>query len=206
MSVAESRTSLVATAGFILAGGESRRMGCDKALLELRGSPLLFWTSQLLGSVLASPPVVIGPRDRYRGLGLSVVDDDWPGRGPLGGIATALRVSGAVWNLVVACDLPYLTKPWLDFAVVRAQASPADAVLPMNFNRAEPLCAMYHKRCESVIRAALESGTRKVTEGLAQLSVERIEPSQWQAFDADGFLLRNMNSPADYEEAKRRLG
>src|ERR1019366_667279 len=72
-------------AGFILAGGESSRMGRDKALLELGG-------------------------------------------GPLGGIATALRSSSAPWSLVVACDLPYLTKPWLEYVVTRALASHSDAV------------------------------------------------------------------------------
>jgi molybdopterin-guanine dinucleotide biosynthesis protein A len=180
-------------------------MGRDKALLALGSTPLILRTSDLVDSVVKNPPVVIGPPFAYRGLGLRVVEDDWPGAGPLGGIATALRVSETEWSLVVACDLPYLTKPWLDFIVARALASPADAVLPMNIKGAEPLCAMYHKRCESPIRAALQSGTRKVTAGLVSLRLEAIEPAEWKTFDSDGFLFRNMNSPADYEEAKRRF-
>jgi hypothetical protein len=57
-----------------------------------------------------------------------------------------------------------------------------------------------------VIRAALERGTRKVTDGLAGLRVDNIEPAEWKAFDSEGFLFKNMNSPADYEEAKTKLG
>jgi molybdopterin-guanine dinucleotide biosynthesis protein A len=191
--------------GFILAGGESSRMGRDKALLDLGGVPLVLRTARLVESV-AGPPTVIGNADAFRPLGLRAIEDDWPGAGPLGGIATALRASSATWSLVVACDLPYLTKPWLDFLVARALASEGAAVLPMNTRGAEPLCAMYHKRCEPAIREALESGTRKVTDGLQSLLVEMIGPLEWKGFDSDGLLFKNMNSPADYEEARARFG
>ena len=194
-----------ALSGFALAGGDSTRMGQNKALLELGGEPLIVRTARLVGRVVASAAVVVGPTVAYRQLGLEVLDDDWPGAGPLGGIATALRFSRAEWNLVLACDLPYLTKPWLDFLVGSARKSDADAVVPVNFEGVEPLCAMYHKRCEAALRSALEKGIRRVTEGLAELCIERIEPGDWQAFDPGGYLFKNMNSPADYEEAKRRL-
>ena len=136
---------------------------------------------------------------------LRVIDDDFPGAGPLGGIATALRASGAEWNLIVACDLPYLTREWLEFLIARALRSDADAVLPMNERGAEPLCAMYRKRAEAAIRAALDRGTRKVTYGLAKVRTEFIEPAEWKGFDSDGLLFKNMNSPADYEEAKAKF-
>jgi molybdopterin-guanine dinucleotide biosynthesis protein A len=191
--------------GFILAGGESSRMGRDKALLELDGVPLVVRTARLVESV-AGVPTVIGNPEAYRSLGLRAIGDDWPGAGPLGGIATALRASSAPWNLVVACDLPYLTRAWLDYLVSRALASDADAVLPMNVRGAEPLCAMYHKRCEPAIRAALERDTRKVTQGLEGARVEYLEPSEWKAFDSGGLLFKNMNAPEDYEEARARLG
>jgi molybdopterin-guanine dinucleotide biosynthesis protein A len=191
-------------AGFILAGGESSRMGRDKALLEFDGVPLLVRTARLVESV-AGPAAVIASPEAYRSLALRVIADDSPGAGPLGGIATALRVSNAPWNLVVACDLPYLTKTWLEHLIERALASQADAVLPMNARGAEPLCAVYHKRGERAICAALARGTRKVTDGLQDLRVESIEPAEWKAFDSDGLLFKNMNSPADYEEAVARL-
>jgi len=191
--------------GFILAGGESSRMGRDKAFLELGGVPLVIRTARLVESV-AGPPTVIGNADAFRPLGLRAIDDEWPGAGPLGGIATALRASSAPWSLVVACDLPHLTKAWLDFLAARALASDAAAVLPMNTRGAEPLCAMYHQRCEPAIREALEHGTRKVTDGLRSLLVEMIGPLEWKGFDSDGLLFKNMNSPADYEEARAKFG
>jgi molybdopterin-guanine dinucleotide biosynthesis protein A len=193
-------------AGFVLAGGPSSRMGRDKALLELRGVPVLVRTVSLVESVIARPTVV-GHLDRYRSLGLHTIADDWRSAGPLGGIATALRASEALWSLVVACDLPYLTKAWLDYLVGRALAAgAADVLLPLNLRGAEPLCAMYHKSCEPALHRALDRGTRKVTDALAGLQLETIDPTEWQAFDPDGLLFKNMNSPADYEEAKARLG
>ena len=190
---------------FILAGGVSSRMKRDKALLEVGGEPLLVRTARLLESVVGAPSV-IGDPSTYESFALPVIADDWPGAGPLGGIATALRVSTASWNLVVACDLPYLTAEWLHFLVARAVASPADAVLPMNTLGAEPLCAMYHKRGEPAIRAALESGIRKVTDGLQNLRAETIPHAEWKAFDSEGLLFKNMNLPRDYQEAAARLG
>lgn len=191
-------------AGFILAGGGSSRMGRDKALLELGGMTLVVRTARLVQEV-AEAPTIVGSPERLGGLGLKVIGDGWPGAGPLGGIATALHASDAQWNLIVACDLPYLTKAWLETIAARALASRADAVLPMNERGAEPLCAMYQTKCERAIRASLERGTRKVTDGLAGLRVEKIEPAEWKGFDSDGLLFKNMNSPADYEEAKARL-
>jgi molybdenum cofactor guanylyltransferase len=186
--------------GFILAGGESTRMGRNKAALELEGVPMLLRTARLVEGVTGAA-AVIGSLNGSDSFGLRTIPDDWPGAGPLGAIATALRVSTAPWSLVVACDLPYLTKPWLEFLAARALASQANAVVPTNTRGAEPLCAMYHRRCEAAIRTALEHGVRKVTDGWKEALVELIDPFEWKAFDSEGLLFKNMNSPEDYEEA-----
>jgi molybdopterin-guanine dinucleotide biosynthesis protein A len=179
-------------------------MGRDKALLELEGVALVVRTARLVESA-ARRCAIVGDTVRLEGLELEVIEDDLPGAGPLGGLATALSASEAEWNLVVACDLPYLTREWLEFLIGRAVRSEADAVLPMNERGAEPLCAVYHKRAEAAIRAALDRGVRKVTDGLAEVRIEFIEPREWKGFDSEGLLFKNMNSPADYEEAKSRL-
>ena len=193
-----------AVAGFVLAGGASSRMGRAKAMLEIGGEPLIVRTARLVEAVAGSATIVSGVRD-YENLGLRVIEDDVAGAGPLGGIATALRVSEAPWNLILACDLPYLTREWLEFLVKRALESQADALIPMNVLGAEPLCALYHKCGEPLIRTAIEQGVRKVTDGLNYLRVEAIGPAEWKAFDSEGLLFKNMNSPEDYDEAKAKL-
>jgi molybdopterin-guanine dinucleotide biosynthesis protein A len=191
-------------AGFVLAGGTSSRMGRDKALLEIGGVTMAGRAAALVKRV-AGNVAVVGHAERFRELELRAIADDWPGAGPLGGIATALRASEAQWNLIVACDMPYLTREWLAFLVERATCAgdASDAVMAMSERGAEPLCAMYHKRCESAIWLALDRGTRKVTEGLHGLRVEYIEPGEWKGFDSEGLLFKNMNRAEDYEAAKR---
>jgi molybdenum cofactor guanylyltransferase len=200
--MAESAQECVAA--FVLAGGKSSRMGRDKALLELAGLPMILRAARLLETV-AGPPTVVGPPETYVPLGLRAIRDDWPGAGPLGGIATALRASECAWNLIVACDLPYLTREWLEFLIGRARRSHADAVLPMNAPGPEPLCAMYAKNSEAPIWLALDRGVRKVSEGLAHLLVDYLEPLEWKIFDSEGLLFKNMNLPEDYEAASARL-
>jgi molybdenum cofactor guanylyltransferase len=203
-------TDGVSIAGFILAGGESSRMGVDKGLLEIAGVPMIARAARLVESAVGSPVLLVGTPQKYRGLGLRAIADDWPGCGPLGGIATALRASDAEWNLIVACDLPYLTREWLEYLLQRARDSAEEAVVarnltPANKRGAEPLCAMYHKGSEPELRRALERGVRKVTDGLAELRVEMIEPAKWKGFDSDGLLFKNVNTPADYEAAEAKF-
>src|ERR1700677_5319411 len=163
-------TDGVSIAGFILAGGESSRMGVDKGLLEIAGVPMIARAARWVESVVGPPGVVVGTPEKYRGLGLPAISEDWPGCGPLGGIATALRASDAEWNLIVACDLPYLTRTWLEYLLQRARDSAEEAVVarnltPANRRGAEPLCAMYHKGSDPELRRALERGVREGTDG-----------------------------------------
>lgn len=195
-------------AGYVLAGGRSSRMGRDKALLEFGGSPLVVRAVRVLQS-LVRPVAVIGPPEVYRGLHLSIVADDYPACGPLGGIATALAHGGQPWSLIIACDLPYLSAAWLEYLIGRALASSCDAVLPeSNYGGVplpEPLCALYHQRACGPIRAALERGVRKVMDGLAGLQIERVSPGDSKPFDTEGLLFQNLNSMEDYEAARARI-
>jgi molybdopterin-guanine dinucleotide biosynthesis protein A len=191
-------------AGFVLAGGRSSRMGQEKALLELCGTPLVVRAVRLVMSVCPFV-AIIGPPEHYAHLGFPVIADEQPSLGPLGGILTALGRSTADWNLVVACDLPYLSAEWLRFLVGRARASRARVVLPVSAAGPEPLCAVYHRDCATEIRAQVERGVLKVTRALENAGVEQILPSEILPFDARGLLFQNLNSPEDYERARADL-
>lgn len=191
-------------AGFILAGGQSSRMGRDKTLLEIGGAPLLVRTARLLEPRVVAV-TIIGPTERYAALGWRVIPDDCPGLGPLGGLATALRISASEWNLVVGGDLPYLTGEWLEWLAARALNSAADAVVPESERGLEPLCAVYRARCAPALAQALDRGERKLTKVVGALQVEKIAATQWKAFDRGGLLFKNMNTPTDYQEARARL-
>jgi molybdenum cofactor guanylyltransferase len=205
-----SPTAGAGVAAFVLAGGKSSRMGADKALLEIAGEPLIVRTVKL-ASTVANPVRVVGGADKFTALRLAALEDDHPGDGPLGGIATALRATSHEWNLILACDLPYLTHRWLEHLVERARSSQADAVVPATRHQNyEPLCAMYRKRCAHDAASAVAAGNLKVQEFVAALHeagrLEPVEPAEWKRFDSAGRLFKNMNEPADYDEAKRALG
>jgi molybdopterin-guanine dinucleotide biosynthesis protein A len=162
-------------AGFVLVGGSSSRMGCDKALLPFRGGTLAGHVAAVVQAAAGSVALV-GEPSLYDHLGYPVVRDLLRGAGPLAGICSALRSSMAAWNLVVACDMPCLRADFLEKLFAEAERTGADAVIPAGpSGRPEPLCAVYHARCLPVLAAAVARGVRKVMDGLAQTDV-RILP------------------------------
>ena len=198
-----------AIAGFILAGGASSRMGRDKGLLELGGVPLILRTARLLESFVSDVTIVGSPR-RYAALGLSAIEDDAyaEGRdksrsGPLAGIATALAATNSRWNLIVACDLPYLSAEWIDWLLSRAARSRGEAVVPQTERGMEPLAAVYRRECGAPLATALAGGVRKVSDAIKHCRVDLVYPREWRRIDPSGLILRNMNSPGDYEEAQK---
>lgn len=186
---------------FLLAGGPSSRMGTDKALLEISGLPMLLRTAQLVAPLVSSLTVLGPPRSAPFNT-LSYLPDDTPSLGPLGAISTALHHTRTPWAFILACDLPYLTRPALEFLLSRAASSQSDVILPHSTCGPEPVCALYHQRAAPAIAAALARGTRKITDALAPLKIENIPPSAWKPFDSSARLFKNMNAPADYAEAR----
>ena len=191
-------------AGFVLAGGASQRMGQDKALLELGGVPMVLRAARLVQPFVVSVAVV-APLGRYAEFDLNILPDRWPGAGPLGGIATALGATSVEWNLILGCDLPYLSAAWMAWFVSRARESAAQAVVPESSRGLEPLAAMYHRSCGASLVSTVQKGVRRVTEGLSQIQFERIRAAEWREIDPEGLLFENMNTLGDYAEARRRI-
>src|SRR5258705_3142647 len=132
---------------YVLAGGGSTRFGRDKALVEIDGVPMLLRMRALVGGVCQAV-TVIAPPLRYAALGVPAVSDRWEGQGPLAGIITALLStnesgSGAEWNLIVGCDMPFLTREWLSYLFERARSSRAEVVAPRSAQGLEPLCSCW---------------------------------------------------------------
>jgi molybdopterin-guanine dinucleotide biosynthesis protein A len=196
-------------AGYVLAGGGSTRFGRDKALVEVGGTPMLGRMSELVRRVTGQIKIVAAP-GKYEAFGVEIVEDRWPGEGPLGGIITALEdaASSAAppeWNLILSCDMPFLTREWLAFLGERAAKSKAQVVFAHSASGPEPLCACWQTDAAAKLRSGFERGVRKVTEGIALLPSEVLDEMDWKRFDSAGRLFWNMNTAADYEEARRVL-
>jgi molybdopterin-guanine dinucleotide biosynthesis protein A len=186
-------------------------MGRDKALLDFGGVPLIQHTARLLGP-LVDKVTIVGSSKRYEALGLRAIADGGAETrrrahqrppGPLTGIVTALATTRSQWNLIVACDLPYLSAEWLDWLLSRALRSRGEAVVPRTERGIEPLAAVYRRECAEPITAALAEGVQKVSDAVERLRVEFVEPREWRHCDPRGLVLRNMNGPRDYEDARK---
>ena len=187
-------------AGWILVGGQSRRMGADKAMLRIEESqPLaLVATAQLrLAGLQVS---LVGDPVKYASLGLPVVPDLRPGCGPLAGIESALTATASDWNLIVACDLPSIR--WELLSQLFDWTDGADAVIPRHADsKLEPLCALYHRRALPVVQGALDAGTRRVTDAIGNLTLRYLPVADDRAFC-------NLNTPGDvarHQEQSRNV-
>lgn len=193
--------------GYILVGGASSRFGRDKALVELGSSPMCVRMSRLLEEVFVPEVWLVGDPAKYGNLGLRCIPDSWPGEGPLGGILTALRhaetTQKADYNLIVGCDMPFLTKDWLVELLSRAFRSEARVMLAESQHGLEPLCAVWHTGALTTVEGQFKQGVRKVTEAVKCLNREILDESVWKRFDSAGLLFWNMNTAADFEEARR---
>jgi molybdopterin-guanine dinucleotide biosynthesis protein A len=163
---------------------------------------------ELLRSIGGDVRVVVAP-GKHAELDVTTLADRWPGEGPLGGIVTALTAADngvrAEWNLIVGCDMPFLTREWLSYLIERALASPAAVIVPRSASGLEPLCACWRSSGAETLQRAFDGGIRKITEAMKQLKMEIVDESDWKRFDSAGRLFWNMNSAADYEEARKIL-
>jgi molybdopterin-guanine dinucleotide biosynthesis protein A len=183
-------------AGFVLVGGQSSRMGRDKALLPYQGRTLAEHIASIVLEAAGSV-TLIGSPGRYGGLGFPVYDDDYPDRGPIGGVATALRVSGAEWNLVVACDMPAVTAGLLRALLDRAR-DPAGCVAATGPDgEPEPLCAVYHARSLPVIERAIRDNRLKMKELMKEL-----QPVLYVEIDPGS--MANLNTPKEWAELQEK--
>ncbi len=203
-----SAQRLPLTAGYVLAGGASSRFGKNKALVELGGKSVLARMLEVVGESGVRQTVVVGAKHTYREFGARCLEDKWPGEGPLGGIVTALGRSladkhGYRWNLIVSCDMPFLTADWLKYLIERAAHSASEVVLAHSAHGPEPLCACWRTDAVETLQAAFERGVRRVTEGISVLRAEVLDERDWKRFDSAGRLFWNMNTAADYDEARR---
>lgn len=198
----------------VLAGGMSRRMGTDKALLPLRpGDPPLAAVVLERVAAVADEVFVVSPaRPGYDGFGVPVVPDRWAETGTLGGIATALAVAAHEHCLVVACDLPFLSVPLLR----RLAAEPRDydvlvPRLPGESRQGaglvfQTLHAIYGRRCLPAIARRLAADQRQVIGFFPEVRVREIAAETVRVFDPGLLSFFNANTPEAVAEARRLLG
>lgn len=198
--------------GVVLCGGRSRRMGRDKALLELGGRTLLERAVEALDAVCAEVLLAPGSESRYATLGRREVLDAADGVGPLAGLVSALEAARTEWLIALACDMPGVDARVLEELANFAQDGGWDVTMLGSEAGVEPLCAVYRSSCARAARAALTTGRSKLTsfhdehlptEAALRVAVRRSEhfPEALRGPAADS--ARNLNTPEDLVQALR---
>lgn len=185
----------------ILAGGASTRMGRDKTLTALLGRPLVEHVVERLRGLGREILLITNTPEIHAGLGLPMLTDVLPGRGPLGGVYTALTHAAAGHTLVVAVDMPFLNRDLLRYMIGLAPGF--DVVVPRLDGRPEALHAIYSKGCLEPIRARLDAGRLKVAGLYEDVRVRYVEAAEIDRFDPERHAFFNINTPDDLEIARR---
>ena len=165
-------------------------MGRDKALLPIEGLALVERTAERVRAA-AGNVTLIGAPGRYAHLELPVVPDLIEDCGPIGGLHTALKMTHADWNLLVACDMPGLTAEFLGELLEAARECGGTCLAPRTESGWHPLCAVYHRRATGAVESAIEHKLFKMHDLLTVL-----EAVSWPVADAS--MLENVNTPLEW--------
>lgn len=200
----------VGLAGSVLCGGRSRRMGRDKATLDIGGEPMVVRVARRV-SAAADPVVLVGGPASVRAIAPADhphVADALPDAGPLAGLVAALDAltASAPGRLVavVAVDMPFASPALL--AALARMASGAGAVVPVTDDGMQPLHAVYAASAARPLMAALARGVRSIRDALAELDdVRLVGEDEWRAHEPDATFAWNVNTPGDLARARAML-
>ncbi|HME32966.1 MAG TPA: molybdenum cofactor guanylyltransferase [Terriglobales bacterium] len=186
---------------FVLAGGQSSRMGSDKALLTFHDQTLLVRAMNTAAAV-AGRVVIVGPRERYATYG-EVVEDVYAGCGPLGGIHAALSGTETDLNLVLSVDMPLMTAQFLEWLLERARNASEWIVVPDALGGQQPLCAVYRRPVHALAEQALKAGDYKIGHLFACAPTLFISETEIREAGFSPEIFRNVNTAEEFETVVR---
>jgi len=187
----------------IQAGGQSKRLPGDKALITLAGRPLIEHVLRRVESLADELLITTNHPENYDFLGIRLVSDPNPGEGTLAGLQTALRSASFDTVLVVACDMPFV-QPNILMHMVDLAAG-VDVVVPRRGEYYEPMQAVYARRCLPAIGKALEEGEKRVVSFFPEVHVRTLEAEVLNRLDPAGRSFFNVNTQEDLAEAEAFL-
>jgi molybdopterin-guanine dinucleotide biosynthesis protein A len=188
----------------IQAGGESRRMGKDKALAPFLGSPLIQRVIGRVAPLADELLVTTNQAEDYRFLGLPLFSDLIPGRGSLGGLYTALGAAKQPLVAVVACDMPFVNPEMLVAGRDLLLETDFDAFIPKTSHGSEPFHAVYRKAtCLPAIEKAIQGDMWRVDAWYPDAKVRFLSEDEALAYDPQSLAFFNVNTGEDLARAEQ---
>ncbi len=187
----------------IQAGGQSQRMGQDKALMTFLGAPLIQRVVDRLASMADELLVTTNRPEAFSFLGLPLFKDLIPDRGALGGLYTALASASHSEVAVVACDMPFASAAVLSRAQEILLREDVDVVIPKAGGGFEPLHAVYRREtCLPAIQASIAADQWKMIAWFPQVKVRSISEKSLNSLDPTGRAFWNLNTPEEFVAAE----
>jgi molybdopterin-guanine dinucleotide biosynthesis protein A len=189
----------------IQAGGQSTRMGENKALKPFLGRPLIQRVVERLTPIADELLVTTNQPADLSFLGVPLLPDLKPGRGALGGLYTALASAHHDLVAAVACDMPFASAPLLLACAGILNEEGADVVIARTPEGYEPMHAVYRRSsCLPAIEAAIAGDQWRVIAWFPQVHVRTLAEEEIRRYDPDGIAFLNLNTPEEFQEAERR--
>lgn len=187
----------------IQAGGQSGRMGQDKALMPFLGRPMIVRQVALLQDLADELLVNTNNPEPYAFLGLPLFPDLLPGAGPLGGLYSALNAASGSLMIMVACDMPFVSPDLLRAQCDLLVREDSDVVIPRSPDGMEPLHAVYRKdACLAAVRAALDAGERRMIAWLPSVRARVMSAEEVAQVDPEFRSFVNVNSLDEFRQAE----
>jgi FdhD protein len=200
IQVASQKGKIPGVTGVILAGGQSSRMGSNKALLPHKGGRFIESIYRELCEIFPEVILVTNTPEQYAFLPCRKVPDLFEGMGALAGIHAGLAQASHPAVFTVACDMPHLD-PWLIRHIANRGVG-CDIVLPRSPFGYEPLHALYREGCLPVMEECLQKGQRRIVSILPQLRVREIAAAEVARFDPSFDSFSNINTPQEYYDLR----
>lgn len=187
----------------IQAGGESRRMGQDKALIPFLGKTMIERVIERVSHLADEVLITTNRPQNYAHLGFALYPDVIPGRGALGGLYTALSVANQPLVAVVACDMPFVSSELLAFERDLLLENQYDAAIPFTASGTEPFHAVYRKLgCLPAIERAIRGDKWRVDAWFDQVRLRLVTTEEVAVHDPHLLAFRNVNTPEDLAQAE----
>ena len=188
----------------IQAGGQSSRMGEDKALKPFLKRPLIKRVIERLSPIADELIVTTNRPEDYAFLDLRLVSDLIPDRGALGGLYTAIASATHPFVAVVACDMPFANARLIEGMSRLMVQQEADVVIAKSDGGYEPIHAVYRREtCLPAIEKAINADKWKVIAWFPQVNVYELSEEELNSLDPDGLAFWNVNTPEEFAEAER---
>ena len=182
----------------VLAGGKSKRLGRNKINEVIGDTTLLTRVITVLSAFKGTIIIVTAEDstipDTFTYPKIKMVHDLYPGKGMIGGIITGLSVSKNYYNLVVACDMPFLNPDLLRYMISITEDN--DLVAYKNKNELEPLHAIYSKNCLPILKEIMQNNLR-IFEMLDRIKVRYLSSMEINRYDPKNISFFNVNTEAD---------